>query len=278
MFRHNLLSRRFLTLLVLPAALLLLQACGSVDTPPPGNGDPSPTEPVSVDSTLPETGPGEVGVEYSFTFTYDENITRGAAGTAAIGDDVIFRWSFGDGSEGGEATVSVDSDGRASLTVKHTYDTEGRYGLVLTVEDEEGTVLAKDDYIIEIGELESDELELSECDGNWVAGGEGGYGVSIDRWDISAAPAGASFDFEYEAYFIPDKFVVEYDGSIVLDTGWRGNDFYEGEPAFPGGIAGPGSEQVRNLFEKGPVDEFVVTVIGPDRNTAWDYRIRCNVP
>lgn len=253
-----------------------MQACGTgAGAPDP---DPDPTEePVTVDSTLPTGQPGEAGEEYSFTFVYNENLAEGSSlNTFASNDEVVFHWVFGDGTPAGEATVTVDANGIATYEVKHTYQSDGRYGLVLTVEDENKNVLAQTDFIVEIGEVEEEHLTLDACDGSLQFGGTGGYGVTIDRWNISVAPAGATFDIEYNTYSIPDKLRVEYpEGTTVLDTGWRGSTSYDGNPLYPGGIEGPGYNEEADVFTKASADEFVVTVLGPGAGTAWDYYIRC---
>ena len=117
--------------------------------------------------------------------------------------------------------------------------------------------------------------ELTICD-VWSAAQSGGAGTTIDTWDISVIPLGASFDIRYDARSIPDKFVVQYPGTTVaLDTGWRGNSSYQGDPNYPGGIAGPGQGEVSNIFTRGSQTTFLVTVTGPDPDTIWDYQIRC---
>lgn len=264
-----------LALLLAVPALLVLQACGTTQTPP-DEGEPSP-EPVTVDSTVPASG-GVAGEEYEFNFVYDETVAASTASlqAQAAGDDVLFKWSFGDGNAD-QAEVTVDDNGKASMKVTHTYDTDGRYGLVFSVEDDDGATLAQSSYVIEIGEVEEGEEELTEC-GSWQYGAGGGYGVTIDRWDISALPRGTEIDFRFDAYSIPDMFRIDYGGQLVLDTGWRGSSSYEGRPQYPGGIKDVGHGEELAVFTKSSADEFVVTVTGPTSGTAWDYQIRCNLP
>ena len=90
------------------------------------------------------------------------------------------------------------------------------------------------------------------------------------------SPQGAAFDIRFDAFTLPDRFVVAYpSGTTVLDTGWRGSSAYEGDPDYPGGIAGPGQGQVDGMFTRSWQDSFTVTVTGPDPNTAWNYQVRC---
>lgn len=153
---------------------------------------------------------------------------------------------------------------------------ESVYGLVAVVKDGAVT-LAQSSAVITIGRPQERNVVLDICD-VWKAAAAGGYGATVDNWDISAIPRGATFDIRFDAYDIPDKFIVEYPaGFIELDTGWRGDSTYA-DPLYPGGIAGPGQGQVDDIFTKAAIDSFKVTVIGPDRGTWWDYSIRCRIP
>lgn len=125
--------------------------------------------------------------------------------------------------------------------------------------------------------------ELNVC-GVWSASTSGGFGVTIDTWNIENIPAGATFDMQFDALNQPDKFVVEYPiGNEVHDTGWRGHPFYDGSPEFPGGVisapspASPGSGTALDMFEKGAQNTFRVVVTGPQQGTIWFYDIRCRV-
>jgi hypothetical protein len=115
---------------------------------------------------------------------------------------------------------------------------------------------------------------LGVCD-VWSAAQSGGYGTTVDNWDISTIPANATFDIKFDAESIPDKFTVEYAGATKLDTGWRGSSSYNGDPLYPGGVISPGSGQEDNIFTHSSTDSFRVTVLGLDQSTAWDYQVRC---
>ena len=118
----------------------------------------------------------------------------------------------------------------------------------------------------------------AEC-GDWMVAQSGGFGLTIDDWDISKVVDGAVIDFRFDALFIPDRFTIEYDGEIVLETGWRGDASYDGDPLYPGGIEGPGAGQVDEVITKKPgVDELTVTVEGVDMGTLWLYWLRCRIP
>jgi hypothetical protein len=128
----------------------------------------------------------------------------------------------------------------------------------------------------EVPELEERDFAIDACD-KWMAAKSGGVGVTIDTWDISALPANARFDISFNAYSVPDKFVVEYpSGSEMLDTGWRGVQSYvDAKPElYPGGLSGGGSGRASAIFTRGSADAFTVTVNGPEADTAWDYQVR----
>ncbi|MCC5915626.1 MAG: hypothetical protein JJU46_14720 [Balneolaceae bacterium] len=120
--------------------------------------------------------------------------------------------------------------------------------------------------------------ELSVC-GTWSVSQSGGFGITVDTWDISSIPEGATFSMRFQAFTQPDKFQVEYPvGNEVHDTGWRGAQSYLEAMAhlFPGGWSGPGQGQVDDIFQKGQNDTFRVIVTGPEAGTLWNYSIRCD--
>jgi len=206
---------------------------------------------------------GEVDVVYDF----DLHARRIPPGI----EEVTFEYTWGDGSAG-SASATVDQNSEARATISHAYSDEGAYGIVVTLAG-----LATRNALVTIGDVREREVELNIC-GVWRAAQQGGQGVTVDNWDIRDIPLGAVFDMGFDAYTIPDKYIVEYPvGAVVLDTGWRGASYYEGNPLYPGGIAGPGRGQVDGFFTRSGVDEFKVTVIGPQSGTRWRYQIRCRV-
>lgn len=269
--------------LLLATGMFLLQACGSSTEEPPNGGA---AEPFRMTTDVPEDGSGETGEEYSFTLTYDSNANTpgGDLSTADSSESVTFRWTFGDGSydendgtHQTSATVELE-DGIAEHTVTHTYSLLGRFSFVAAVENEDGEVLHTYDYPVPLGSPTADFEVLAAC-GSWQpAGEEGENGVTITDWDISTVADGSEFDFRYDAVTIPDKFVIEYPvGNEILNTGWRGDASYAGNPLFPGGIAGTGEDTESNLFSKtSGDDEFRVIVYGPDPATIWEYEVQCH--
>ena len=218
----------------------------------------------------PALNDAEAGQSYQYEFRV-RNLPAGHS-------QVVFEWTFGSGASGtGSEQVGV-SGFEAVHQVSHTYNSEGMYALVVVVKDTSDNVLIDRSIIVAVGDVSERQYDLDVCN-TWRAAGSGGQGGTIDNWDISGLPVGAEFDIQFNAFSIPDKYVVEYNGQVVLDTGWRGSSSYEGNPLYPGGIAGPGSGQEDGIFTKvSGVNTFRVTVFGPQAGTAWNYsiRARCN--
>ncbi len=126
-------------------------------------------------------------------------------------------------------------------------------------------------------DTERRDFALDACD-TWSVSNSGGVEGTVDVWDISGIPDGAAFDLRFNARSQPDRYRVTYRGVQVYDSGWRGASSYDGDPRYPGGIAGPGAGEELDLFVKRGVDAFTVTVVGVERGTVWDYRVRCRLP
>ncbi len=212
---------------------------------------------------------GDMENEYPFTME--------ATGLPSGVGQVTFQWNFGDGSpEALGQQVATVQGGRAGFTVFHRFVREGSFGVYAVVQAG-GDNLASGTAMVVIGEVPEREYDLTICN-SWKAAGSGGSSGTIDTWDISDIPKGAVFDLRFDAYSIPDMFLADYpDGMQVVNTGWRGESSYEGNPRYPGGIAGPGSGSVNGLFTKGKNDTFTVRVIGGEPGTAWDYQVSCRI-
>lgn len=255
--------------------LAIFVACPGPLMPDPPGGSDEPTCPPCTppDPELTVSSPAladaEAGQSYQFTFT--------ATNLPSNLNEVVFAWTFGTGLTGSSGTQQVTvSGGQATHQVTYTYPNDGMYALVVVVEDTDGETILTENVTVVVGEPQERDFDLDICN-TWRAATQGGQGVTVDVWDISDLPVGAEFDMLFDAYGIPDKYVVEYNGVVVLDTGWRGNSSYEGNPMYPGGIAGPGSGQEDGIFTKvAGVNTFTVTVFGPQSGTAWNYSIRAN--
>lgn len=249
---------------LLGAASLILAACGTT-TPPEDEG---PAEGLVI---TPETVNVSAGETIDFGFE--------ALGLPAGLSSVLFEWNFGDGTSEstGQEEVGV-SDGRATLARQYTYGADGAYGVwvsVLDPEDGEELFNAHTPAVVGDGIDVEKEYDLDICD-SWIAADSGGYGYTVHHWDLSDIPEGAAFDIDYNALNQPDRYFIEYPaGTLVHDTGWRGSPTYEGDPQFPGGIAGPGLGSEEDLFTKGSSNDLKITIIGGEPGTIWHYDIRC---
>jgi len=243
---------------------LLLAACGRPPTPPPETQEGLFITPEAV------TVQANEAVEFTFE----------ARGLPTGVSTVVFEWNLGDGTATSTGTQEVEVVGRkASHRITHTYLADGAYGVWVSVADPNDDELFSSYSRAVVGDVEDTEREygLNVCN-TWQAAEQGGHGITVDTWDISAVPVGATFEMQFDALNQPDRYLIEYPlGTLVHDTGWRGSSFYENNPQFPGGIAGPGQGSVQDVFTKGQSNTFRVTTIGGEPGTLWDYDFRCNV-
>ena len=201
--------------------------------------------------------------EYEHTFT----------ATASPEGDYVYEWDFGNGS-----TASDTPGNRIDSEVSNKYE-DGIFAVTVDLYSPGGsTPLASDSITITIIE-QLREYELNVCD-TWMASQGGGYGTTVDVWDISELPDGTIFDIQFDAYSVPDKFVVQYAGGTALDTGWRGStsDYDSNPELYPGGLSGPGAGSADGIFTKSAENSFRVVVYGPHTSTGWAYSIRANCP
>lgn len=242
---------------------LLLAACGKPPTPAP--------ETQAGLFITPEIVNVQANEEVEFTFE--------ARGLPAGVSSVVFEWNLGDGTAASTGSEEVTVSGRnASHRITYTYATDGAFGVWVSVADPEDEEIFSSYSRAVVGDVEDTEREygMSVCD-TWNAADAGGHGITVDTWDISAIPTGATFEMQFDALLQPDRYLIEYPvGTLVHDTGWRGSATYEGNPRFPGGIAGPGQGSEPNVFTKGASDTFRVTTIGGEPGTIWYYDFRCS--
>lgn len=239
---------------------------------PPGMAIDDYSHKVAIEFTELEEQQLEQGTEYEFEFM--------ASGLPADLEEVEYNWLFGDGDSVSGTTEVVD--GQASATETHTYSvTNASYSMWVELFDPEtGGPLGEGAQGIQVGSPDlRNEYQLNECD-NWMVADSGGQGFHVDEWDISALPEGTVFDFKFNAHSIPDRYMIEYAGEQVLDTGWRGSSGHDGDPHYPGGVESPGNGQVDGIFTKRAGEEsFEVNIHGPASGTAWDYEVfaRCEL-
>lgn len=154
-------------------------------------------------------------VPYTFNFVADD--------IPASVENVKFTWSFGVGQAGAGSSdaIPVSSLGQAATSATQTYAAAGAYGLVADVRDvSTDEVLAQSLATVFVGSTRLRTSSLGSC-GSWRASKEGGEGVTVDDWSIAGVPENAVFDIRYNAYSVPDKFLVDYPVSNrVVDSGW----------------------------------------------------------
>lgn len=92
----------------------------------------------------------------------------------------------------------------------------------------------------------------------------GGAGVTETLHDLGKAGP-TSFLFQWEAYGVPDRFEVYYEGVLIHDTGEVGDNINEGT----------GSATV--VVPAGSATQVMVRVTGPS-GTLWDYVVNCPTP
>lgn len=104
-----------------------------------------------------------------------------------------------------------------------------------------------------------------------------GQGVFTYAIKIDSSPS--TVKFNYNTYFVPDRFIIELDDSIVVDTGYVGDTSYDeslislGLPATSGG--GQGSVTFNNPKR---LSVAYLTVYAPLPNSSWSYIIECVAP
>jgi hypothetical protein len=180
-----------------------------------------------------------------------------------------YEWSFGDSKTFSDKQVAGQNSKATNTFKDGFYTTEVKLYDVKT-----GDMLASNQVMVTIIQ-DLKKYDLKECD-QWSVAQSGGYGTTLNLWDISALPEGAKLDLSFDAYSMPDRFVVQYKGVTVFDSGWRGDGSYaQSKPSlYPGGISGPGKGTADNMFSKAGDNTIRVIVYGPEGGTAWNYKIR----
>jgi hypothetical protein len=210
----------------------------------------------------------------------DTNYTFEAVGTGGIPDTATFKWKIDGGETGSyDSTLTTSFNSVGDYTFECSASWSQRAADGSSYEER----VAAEPIVVSINEaledVEERHDEINIC-GEWKASRSGGAGTTITNVDISQLPVGASFDLRFNAMSIPDKFIVEYEGAVVFDSGWRGDQSYvESNPdKYPGGLSGSGAGTQTAMFEKNSDNIFKVTVEGPLPNTAWDFALMANCP
>ena len=101
--------------------------------------------------------------------------------------------------------------------------------------------------------------------------GSGGIGYTEYTVDLGTATGLVTLDFD--AYAVPDIFKVVYNGTEVINTGYRGvSGTYDGVVVV---VAGPGAGSA-SFTKSGASPTFCkVQVLAPFTDTAWQFNLSC---
>ena len=132
-----------------------------------------------------------------------------------------------------------------------------------------------------ITELKQVEVQTVKCGGSVSNKSyrSGRYVVFVDL-----GTSVGEVKFSSDAYSVPDRFIVEWDGNVVVDTGYRGNsDGKDLKKALQlaglpdANITGTGASSF--TFEKTKTTPSVatVTILCPIEGTAWSFNVGCPV-
>jgi hypothetical protein len=224
--------------------------------------------PVSTLSISPSTRDVDQGDSNYWTFAVS-NPTQNA---------IYFHVDWGDGT----SSTSTATACNTSVSLGKTYNYAGDFSITATAKtSSSGSVIDTDTASVTVDRS----FNFDECN-EWFRANAGGYGGSSDTWTIPTptVPAGTPIDFRYQAYNVPDRFKVSYNGSVVYDSGYRGSSSYlqalrDALDDQTVTIDGTGAGEELGIFETvSGVNTFTVTVFGPLSGTAWNYDIRADCP
>ena len=259
--------------------VLVIAACGTAPTPveETADRDPDPAGVVTLNISPRSIMDGKVGQQYTF-----DMVARNIPSDVRI---VTFTYTI-TGSDAQFSSVRVIG-GEARFSLNHTFNEVGTYAVMAAVakpthptDPSRDEVLAAGRAIVAVETDPVRAIDLGSCEG-WVSANSGGYGVHIDIGDLTGVPEGAVIDMQWDTIGIPDNFIVEYPFDVVaFETGFVGDARHDGNPLYPGGVVGGPQGSKDGIFEVSADNgnEFIVTTLGPHRNTLWSYDIRCRMP
>ena len=119
----------------------------------------------------------------------------------------------------------------------------------------------------------SSDSDFVACVGQRTYSGNKG----IFSYDINLGSLTGDNVLYYEAYSVPDRFVVEYDGSTVIDTGFVGNSFFNSQLNSLGLSSVQGNGQGFATFTKSTSQPTSATVIvyALLDGTAFNFTLNC---
>lgn len=216
-------------------------------------------------SAIPDA---DQGTAYNFTFT----ISNPKLLTP------YFSIDWGDGTSATATATGCDH----YVVISKTFNYPGEFTVTATAKTSStGSVIDTETASVEVARV----FDFDECDA-WFNANSGGYGGTSDTWtmpDVATVPVGTPIDLRFEAYSVPDRFRVTYNGVEVYNSLWRGSastvsnnpSTYDG--TYPDNYGGTGSGTALSVFTRvSGVNTLTVDVDGPGTGTAWNYDIRAN--
>jgi len=204
---------------------------------------PPPIVPVANFIPIPSTGFEPLTVVF-------QNLSQNANG---------FEWDFGDGGTSVEENPS------------HTYAVGGTYYVALTASRGEDVDYANNVIDVLIPSI--------PCGGaQSFSGGQ----TMPSTFTVDLGTGTGTVNLTFNAQNVPDKFIVEWNGGVVINTGYRGSTSYQsqlnnaltslGYP--PEAITGPGAGSTS--FIKNESSRYAtVKIYAPLGGTAWSLTLGC---
>ena len=126
------------------------------------------------------------------------------------------------------------------------------------------------------------EVQTVKC-GGVVTNKKFGKGRYVTYVDLGTAIGDVTFISN--SYNVPDRFIVEWDNNVIVDTGYRGADRYSNnlknalkEAGLPDAtISGEGAFTFTFQKTKATPSVATVTVLAPIEGTGWEFRMGCVV-
>lgn len=105
----------------------------------------------------------------------------------------------------------------------------------------------------------------------------GSGGMGFYNYTINLGSSVGTVRLSYYAYSVPDKFVVNYNGTDVIDTGFRGDSGYNSQLNALGypNVSGSGNGYFDFVKSTASPTTASVQVIAPLDGTAWDFTLGC---
>lgn len=209
-------------------------------------------------------------VPINFTLEWDGNSVT----TGFIGLDTYDQQLLDAGVSAGDINTGDPSTKNTTLTINKTAASPTL--LKLTVD----APLVNDSYSLQF-DCPTASVPVIACGA--ASSYSGGFAYpSVETIDLGSATGVVTLDFQ--AYTAPDKFIVEFDGVEVINTGYRGGSFEQnalnnalismGEPTETIQGIGVGSA---TFTKTTATTTATVKVYAPLSGTAWYYTLGCPV-